>query len=84
MTALSLTVVGATEAVPARERRDRDLPVELDCHQCANCLRTGIAIILSFQVVALSELPRLATTDQMGEIVLEYSRPGGELRSIRS
>jgi DNA-binding transcriptional LysR family regulator len=34
-------------------------------------------------VAALSELPTLATTDQMGEIVWEFSGPDGELRSIR-
>ena len=34
-------------------------------------------------VAALSGLPTLATTDQMGEIVWEFSGPDGELRSIR-
>ena len=34
-------------------------------------------------VAALSELPTLAWTDQMGEIVWEFSGPDGELRSIR-
>jgi DNA-binding transcriptional LysR family regulator len=34
-------------------------------------------------VAALSDLPTLATTDQMGEIVWEFTGPEGEPRSIR-
>jgi DNA-binding transcriptional LysR family regulator len=37
----------------------------------------------SGDVSTLSELPTLATTDQMGEIVWEFSGPDGEERSIR-
>ena len=37
----------------------------------------------SGDVAVLSDLPTLATTDQMGEIIWEFSGPEGEPRSIR-
>jgi DNA-binding transcriptional LysR family regulator len=42
-----------------------------------------VASCASADVTALSDLPTLATTDQMGEIVWEFIGPAGELRSIR-
>lgn len=41
------------------------------------------AACASGDVAALSDLPTLATTDQMGEIVWEFTGPEGEPRSIR-
>ena len=42
-----------------------------------------VASCASGDVAALSDLPTLATTDQMGEIVWEFIGPEGEPRSIR-
>jgi DNA-binding transcriptional LysR family regulator len=41
------------------------------------------ALCAHSDVAVLSDLPTLATTDQMGEIVWEFSGPEGEPRSIR-
>jgi DNA-binding transcriptional LysR family regulator len=41
------------------------------------------AACASGDVVVLSDLPTLATTDQMGEVVWEFTGPEGEPRSIR-